>query len=104
MGLLGDKGCRGGCDRANTSSIICSAVGRHLCLISYPTGFRGTESWLIVHPYAYNIHMRVEWDPHKAAINLKKHGIRFSDAESVLFDPNALAFEDATAQGEQGLW
>ena len=27
--------------------------------------------------------------------------MRFSDAEAVLFDPNALAFEDTTAQGEQ---
>lgn len=27
--------------------------------------------------------------------------MRFSDAESVLFDPNALSFEDTMAQGEQ---
>lgn len=45
--------------------------------------------------------MSVEWDPHKANINLKKHGVRFSDAEAVLFDPNALSFEDFAAQGEQ---
>ena len=44
--------------------------------------------------------MEVEWDPNKAAINLQKHDVRFSDAESVLFDPNALSFEDTTAQGE----
>ena len=44
--------------------------------------------------------MEVEWDPNKAAINLQKHSVRFSDAESVLFDPNALSFEDTTAQGE----
>jgi uncharacterized DUF497 family protein len=34
-------------------------------------------------------------------LNLKKHGIRFSDAEMVLFDPNALTREDAGARGEQ---
>lgn len=45
--------------------------------------------------------MEVEWDPNKAAINLQKHGVRFSDAEAVLFDPNALSFEDTTAPGEQ---
>lgn len=45
--------------------------------------------------------MEVEWDPQKAAINLKKHGVRFSDAVAVLYDPNALSFEDTTAQGEQ---
>ncbi len=27
--------------------------------------------------------------------------MRFSDAEAILFDPNALSFEDTTAQGEQ---
>jgi uncharacterized protein len=45
--------------------------------------------------------MEVEWDPNKAKINLEKHGVRFSDAEAVLYDPNALSFEDTTAQGEQ---
>lgn len=45
--------------------------------------------------------MEVEWNPNKATSNLKKHGVRFSDAEAVLFDPNALSFEDKTAQGEQ---
>lgn len=45
--------------------------------------------------------MEVEWDPHKAVINLQKHGVKFSDAEAVLFDPNALSFEDTTAKGEQ---
>jgi uncharacterized protein len=45
--------------------------------------------------------MEVEWDPNKAKINLEKHGVRFSDAEAVLYDPNALSLEDTTAQGEQ---
>ncbi len=45
--------------------------------------------------------MEVEWDPNKAAINLQKRGVRFSDAEAVLFDPNALSFEDTAAQDEQ---
>jgi uncharacterized protein len=45
--------------------------------------------------------MEVEWDPNKADINLQKHGINFSDAEAVLFDPNALSFEDTTAEGER---
>jgi uncharacterized protein len=45
--------------------------------------------------------MEVEWDPNKAAINLQKHGVRFSDAEAVLFNPNALSFEDTTVHGEQ---
>ena len=51
--------------------------------------------------YVYDRVVRVVWDPRKAALNQKKHGIRFSDAEAVLFDPLALTREDARAQGEQ---
>jgi len=43
----------------------------------------------------------VLWDPEKAKVNLKKHGVRFSDAETVLFDPNALTREDVESEGEQ---
>jgi len=45
----------------------------------------------------------VTWDPEKARDNLRKHGVRFSDAESVLFDPGALTREDTAAEGEQRL-
>ena len=45
--------------------------------------------------------MDVVWDPEKARLNLKKHGVRFSDAETVLFDPNALTREDIESEGEQ---
>ena len=45
--------------------------------------------------------MRVTWDPEKAKLNRRKHGIRFSDAEGVLFDPHALTEEDQAADGEQ---
>jgi uncharacterized protein len=44
--------------------------------------------------------MEIEWDPNKADSNLQKHGVSFSDAEAVLFDPNAISFEDKAAQGE----
>jgi uncharacterized DUF497 family protein len=45
--------------------------------------------------------MRVIWDPRKAPANLRKHGVRFSDAEAVLLDPNAVTLNDPTAEGEQ---
>jgi uncharacterized DUF497 family protein len=38
----------------------------------------------------------VTWDPAKARGNLAKHGIRFSDAEIALSDPNALSRADLT--------
>ena len=45
--------------------------------------------------------MKISFDPKKAASNFRKHGVRFSDAESVLFDPTALTREDKAAEGEQ---
>jgi uncharacterized protein len=38
--------------------------------------------------------MKIVWDQAKANSNFEKHRIRFSDAESVLFDPIALTRED----------
>lgn len=34
--------------------------------------------------------MRFQFDPRKAASNLKKHGVSFADAEGVFFDPLAI--------------
>lgn len=45
--------------------------------------------------------MDLAWDPRKARANRHKHGIRFSDAEFVLFDPGAISREDRSAGGEQ---
>ena len=45
--------------------------------------------------------MTITFDPKKAAANFRKHGIRFSDAEFVLFDPMALTREDIEAEGEE---
>jgi uncharacterized protein len=33
---------------------------------------------------------RFEWDPDKAASNLKKHGVSFKQATSAFYDPSAL--------------
>ncbi len=45
--------------------------------------------------------MKIDFDPSKAVSNLKKNGIDFEEAASCLFDPQALAREDADAVGEQ---
>ncbi len=44
--------------------------------------------------------MKIEWDPDKAASNLGKHGVDFEEATTCLLDPNALAIEDESAEGE----
>ena len=45
--------------------------------------------------YTYNVGMIVfEWDARKAATNLRKHGIRFEEAQSVFYDEFATQFGD----------
>lgn len=45
--------------------------------------------------------MRFQYDPAKAAANVRTHGVSFGDAEGVLNDPLALTIEDPDARGER---
>ena len=45
--------------------------------------------------------MEFEFDPAKAAGNLRKHGVSFADAEGVFADPLALHRADPDAEGEE---
>ena len=45
--------------------------------------------------------IRIDWDPAKAEANLLAHGVRFSEAATVLSDDFALTREDPDAVGEQ---
>lgn len=45
--------------------------------------------------------MSVEWDPAKAKANWVKHGVMFSDAVTVLDDPNALTMKDERSPEER---
>ncbi len=45
--------------------------------------------------------MRFQYDPTKAAANLRKHGVSFADAEGVLEDPLAITVADPDTEGEQ---
>lgn len=38
--------------------------------------------------------LRFEWDPQKAAANLRKHGVAFKEAASVFADERALVIAD----------
>lgn len=44
--------------------------------------------------------MEFEWDPRKARLNVRKHGIHFSDASSVLEDDRALTITEESMDGE----
>jgi len=45
--------------------------------------------------------MSFEWDPRKALLNLRKHGVHFADAEFVLEDTKALTLTDDSASDER---
>lgn len=47
--------------------------------------------------------MCYEWDPQKAEINLKKHGVDFADAVTVFSDELALTIEDSTPHEERSI-
>jgi hypothetical protein len=49
----------------------------------------------------YDNPMDYEWDPEKAATNLRTHDVLLSYGVDVLEDPFALTREDPSAQGEQ---
>ena len=38
--------------------------------------------------------IRFDWDPLKATVNLKKHGVSFEEARSVFYDEHAVQFFD----------
>jgi hypothetical protein len=45
--------------------------------------------------------MRFQWDPRKAAANLKKHGVSFPEAATVFGDPLAITFQDPDHSEEE---
>jgi uncharacterized DUF497 family protein len=48
--------------------------------------------------------MDFEFDPAKAAGNLRKHGVSFADAEGVFMDPLAMHRIDPDAEGGSDSW
>ena len=58
---------------------------------------------LTMHKCAYTRLMAgdVEWDPRKAAANLKKHRVDFADAATVLHDEQAITIRDDEADEER---
>lgn len=47
--------------------------------------------------------MTATWDPLKAAANYRKHGVRFSDAQVVPYDPASIILDEAEIDGEARL-
>ncbi len=44
---------------------------------------------------------KFEWDPRKAASNLRKHGVSFEEATSAFYDPLSLTIHDPDHSDEE---
>ena len=45
--------------------------------------------------------IKFDWDPAKAASNLRKHGVSFEEAQSVFYDEFAIQFYDDSPVSEE---
>lgn len=45
--------------------------------------------------------LKIDWDPRKAAANLKKHGVSFEEAATVFSDENARLIPDPDHSGSE---
>jgi len=48
--------------------------------------------------------LKIEWDVRKAEANLKKHDVRFEEAQTVFGDPFARIAEDYTHSDDESRW
>ena len=44
----------------------------------------------------------LEWNKGKEKVNIKKHGISFSEAQTVFYDENVIQFYDPDHSNEEG--
>jgi uncharacterized DUF497 family protein len=52
----------------------------------------------------YNLNLSFTWDDAKAELNLKKHGVRFSDCVTVWLDDQSLEIEDPDHSAHEQRW
>ena len=45
-----------------------------------------------------------EWDPQKAQLNKRKHGVNFEEAATVFLDPMAVTIYDPDHSGNEDRW
>jgi len=48
--------------------------------------------------------MEFEWDPKKAAANIRKHNVTFQEAATIFGDPLAITFEDPDNSTNENRW
>ena len=55
-------------------------------------------------PVCYTMAMDFEWDNRKAASNLTKHGVSFSEAATAFYDPLTVTFRDPDHSATEDRW
>ena len=83
-----------------SATAICCAETSHSRLFQNVKTLRSMTLDICIH-YMYYMFMQIIWDPRKAETNFRKHKVRFSDAETVLYDPVALTLDEQGTSGEQ---
>jgi|LauGreDrversion4_2_1035121.scaffolds.fasta_scaffold634445_3 uncharacterized DUF497 family protein len=76
-------------------------VGLHLALELFAGLAQALEALASEDICPYTLTMRIDWDPIKAAANLREHKVSFAEAATVLSDEFALTREDPDSVGEQ---
>ena len=51
-----------------------------------------------------NEQINFEWDPNKAAQNIRKHGVSFERAASVFHDPETISLFDSAHSADEERW
>jgi uncharacterized DUF497 family protein len=77
---------------------LSSGRGKH------PTISRFTRDIAAKCSYTYNVHMdelSFRWDPKKEKLNVKNHGVSFSEATTAFYDEQAIQFFDPDHSEEE---
>ncbi len=72
---------------------LCSVMPAAIGLDLFEAVSSGTLAALISE-LGYNKNMKIEWDPKKARLNLRKHKVSFEEAATAMSDPMAATGND----------
>ena len=75
-------------------------VGHQRALAFAGSSIRASRALAQADRCPYTVAVRFEWDPRKAAANLRSHGVSFAEAVTVLDDDHALTRQDPDTHEE----
>lgn len=108
-GVPGGAEGRGyGAGRIDTSLLVRKAIANRFAGHGYARGFQA-RSMIRVRAHVYSgdvsdFSLEIEWDPKKAEENVRKHGVPFIVAATVLRDPLSVTVFDAQHSQDEERW